>query len=113
MQEQFSIFTKVKLTASQKDVFTQDMTGPDVSSEKSQLRLLTPHQRADLHLVDRAAPSVTESLLLKRGNVVDPLNVLEQVQFTPILPNKWQKSLNTWAQYDKVITQVSKKNVDP
>lgn len=117
-QEQFSIFTKVKLTAAQKDALTQDMslmlmTGPDVSSEKSQLRLLTPHQRADLHLVYRAAPWVTESLLRKRGNVVDPLSVLEQVQFTPIMFDKWQKFLNTWAQYDKVITQVSRNYVDP
>lgn len=61
MQEQFSVFTKVKLTAAQKDDFTQCMslmlmTGPDVSSEKSQLQLLAPHQRADLHLVDEAAP---------------------------------------------------------
>lgn len=64
MQEQFSFLTKVKLTAAQKDVFTQDMsfilmTGPDVSIETSQLRPLASHQSADLHLVpfvDRAAP---------------------------------------------------------
>lgn len=40
------------------------MTGPDVSTEISQLRLLASHERADLHLVpfvDRAAPQVTES----------------------------------------------------
>lgn len=63
MQEQFSFLTKVKLTAAQKDVFTQDMsfilmTGPDVSIETSQLGSLAS-QSADLHLVpfiDRVVP---------------------------------------------------------
>lgn len=113
MQEQFSFLTKVKLTAAQKDVFTQDMsfilmTGPDVSIETSQLRSLASHQSADLHLVpfvDRAAPWVTESWLLERGIAVDLLNVLEQVQFRPIMFDKWQKSLNIWANYDKEITK--------
>lgn len=120
MQEQFSFLTKVKLTAAQKDVFTQDMsfilmTGPDVSIETSQLRSLASHQSADLHLVpfaDRAAPWVTESWLLERGIAVDLLNVLEQVQFRPIMFDKWQKSLNIWANYDKEITKVSWKYVD-
>lgn len=120
MQEQFSFLTKVKLTAAQKDVFTQDtsfilMTGPDVSIETSQLRSLASHQSTDLHLVpfvDRAAPWVTESWLLERGTAVDLLNVLEQVQFRPIMVDKWQKSLNIWANYVKEITKVSRKYVD-
>lgn len=120
MQEQFSFLTKEKLTAAQKDVFTQDMsfilmTGPDVSIEMSQLRSLASHQSADLHLVpfvDRAAPLVTESWLLERGIAVDLLNVSEQVQFRPIMFDKWQKSLKIWANYDKEITKVSRNYVD-